>query len=62
MTSKRLALTTLDMDELDDELTTGRQWLQKAVEAGAKEKAAREAAKALEQAEKRLAAVRESKS
>ena len=62
VTSKRLALTTLEMDELDDELATGRQWLQKAVEAGAKEKAAREAAKALEQAEKRLAAVRESKS
>ena len=62
VTSKRLSLTTLEMDELDEELATGRRWLQKAVDAGAKEKPAQEAAKVLDQAEKRLAAVRESKS
>ena len=62
VTSKRLGLTTLEMDELDEELATGRRWLQKAVDAGAKEKPAQEAAEVLDQAEKRLAAVRESKS
>ena len=62
VTSKRLSLTTLEMDELDEELATGRRWLQKAVDAGAKEKPVQEAAKVLDQAETRLAAVRESKS
>ena len=62
VTSKRLSLTTLEMAELDEELATGRRWLQKAVDAGAKDKPAQEAAKVLDQAEKRLAAVRESKS
>ena len=62
VTSKRLSLTTLEMDELDEELATGRRWVQKAVDAGVKEKPAQEAAKVLDQAEKRLAAVRESKS
>ena len=62
VTSKRLSLTTLEMAELDEELATGRRWLQKAVDAGAKDKPAQEAAKVLDQAEERLAAVRESKS